>query len=57
MNEQFADDSEFDDGHEDAESKDDFPAKDAFILGGMIVGQAFEEALDEKEQEKRNTDD
>jgi hypothetical protein len=28
---------------------------EVMILGGMIVGQAYEEALDEKEQ-KKNTD-
>ena len=30
-----------------------FDFQDAFILGGMIVGQAYEEALDEKEQQKQ----
>ena len=30
-----------------------FDFQDAFIIGGMIVGQAYEEALDEKEQKKQ----
>ena len=29
-----------------------FDFQDAFILGGMIVGQAYEDALDEKETKK-----
>jgi hypothetical protein len=33
------------------ESAIDF--QDAFILGGMIVGQAYEESLDEKEQQEQ----
>ena len=34
-----------------------FDFQDAFILGGMIVGQAYEEALDEKEQTKKKKND
>ncbi|MFC1817473.1 hypothetical protein ACFL0B_00065 [Thermodesulfobacteriota bacterium] len=30
-----------------------FDFQDAFILGGIIVGQAYEEALDEKEQQRQ----
>jgi hypothetical protein len=30
-----------------------FDFQDAFILGGMIVGQAYEEMLDEKEQQNQ----
>jgi len=38
--------------------KSPFDFQDAFILGGMIVGQAYEEALDEKEQrEQQNNED
>ena len=41
---------------DDPESAFDF--QDAFILGGMILGQAYEEALDEKEQrDKKDNDD
>ncbi|MFC1827111.1 hypothetical protein ACFLZQ_04185 [Thermodesulfobacteriota bacterium] len=36
---------------DDPESAFDF--QDAFILGGMILGQAYEEALDEKEQQRQ----
>jgi hypothetical protein len=36
---------------DDPEAAFDF--QDAFILGGMIVGQAYEEALDEKVQQKQ----
>ena len=43
-------------GSDDPKGAFDF--QDAFILGGMIVGQAYEEALDEKEQQKqRNKED
>ena len=38
-------------GPDDPESAFDF--QDAFILGGMVVGQAYEEALDEKEKSKK----
>ena len=34
-----------------------FDFQDAFILGGMIVGQAYEETLDEKEQTKKKKND
>ena len=37
-------------GPDDPESA--FGFREAFILGGMIVGQAYEEAQDEKEQKK-----
>jgi hypothetical protein len=40
---------------DDPEAAFDF--QDAFILGGMIVGQAYEEALDEKEQTKKKKND
>ena len=33
-------------------SESSFDMKEVFILGGMIVGQAWEDALDEKEQRK-----
>ena len=36
---------------DDSEAVFDF--QDAFILGGMIVGQAYEEVLDEKELKKQ----
>ena len=36
---------------DDPESAFDF--QDAFIRGGMIVGQAYEEILDQKEQQKQ----
>lgn len=38
-------------GSDDPEAA--FGFREAFILGGMIVGQAYEEALDEKEQQKQ----
>ncbi len=44
----------------DTESEDPesaFGFREAFILGGMIVGQAYEEALDEKEQTKKKKND
>ena len=41
---------------DDPESAFDF--QEAFIFGGMIIGQAYEEALDEKEQrDKKDNDD
>ena len=41
---------------ENPESAFDF--REAFILGGIIVGQAYEEALDEKEQrDEKGIDD
>ena len=40
---------------EDSESA--FGFREAFILGGMIVGQAYEEALDEKEQRNKKGND
>ena len=39
--------------NEPDDPKSAFDFQDAFILGGMIVGQAYEEALDEKEQQKQ----
>ena len=43
---------------ESANPDSSFDFHEAFILGGMIIGQAYEEALDEKEQrEQQNNED
>lgn len=34
-------------------SESSFDMEEVFIFGGMIVGQAWEDALDEKEQRKK----
>ena len=39
----------------DPESLFDF--QEAFIIGGMIVGQAYEDSLDEKEQRNKKGND
>jgi len=41
------------DEHEQAESHDDFTAKDAFILGGAMMGFAYEEGLKDRDRKKR----
>ena len=40
---------------EDTESA--FGFREAFIIGGMIVGQAYEDGLDEKEQRNKKGND
>ena len=56
FDEEFESESDqFDAQEDDAESA--FGFREAFILGGMIVGQAYEEALDEKEQRNKKGND
>jgi hypothetical protein len=53
MDDSFAVDSECDNEPDQAEpQKDDFTAKDAFILGGAM-GWAYEEGLRERKRRKR----
>ena len=50
--EPFTDDADLDGEPEKSESKDDFTAKDAFILGGAM-GFAYEQGLKERQRRKR----
>jgi hypothetical protein len=53
MDETFADDSEFDNEPDQAESQDDdFTAKDVFFLGGAI-GFGYDEGLTKRKRRKR----
>jgi len=52
--EQFDDDSDLDGESDNAESKDDFTAKDAFFLGGAM-GFGYEEGLRERKRRKRKS--
>ena len=45
--------SELDEFNQEVIQESVFDFQDAFILGGMIVGQAYEDSLGEKEQQRQ----
>jgi hypothetical protein len=52
IDEPYAGDNEPEDETDEAESKDDFTARDAFIMGGAM-GFAYEQGLRERKRRKR----